>query len=181
MEPAIGLALLAIAVSVLALLVGVGATVRVDRFLRTAGPPRMGLAVGSNVPREALRNVVSGEDLVTWLQGPSVLVFGSSACEPCRDLVATIGARRDQLPRNRIIMIDIGGPNDDGLGDELDLPATVAKDPGDRLQEAFRVSGTPHVFVIEGGQVKAQALGVEAAVLLDELTESHPTVALAEA
>lgn len=170
MDLTAAVALLALAVSLAALVVAVGATVRVDRFVRAGVPPRMGLAVGTEVDSEMLGPALSEGTRTAWLEGPSVILFASSSCEPCRELLRNVRERGGGPYRPPLLIVELATRDEDGgLGMTVPSDAIVVRDSNGRLQQAFQVSGTPHTFLVEGRRVKRQTVGLDGLALFDEL------------
>jgi thiol-disulfide isomerase/thioredoxin len=182
MDLTAALALLAVALSLAALIVALGATVRVDRFVGAGVPPRMGLHVGTEIGNDTLGPVLPDATRAAWLEGPSIILFASSSCEPCRELVRKVGERGRRAHQPRIVVVELAATDaDSGIGNSIDFEAIVVRDMDGRLQQAFQVAGTPHTFLIAGSRVKRQAVGLDGLALFEELDVTDRTLAAAEA
>jgi len=182
MDLTAALALLAVALSLMALIVALGATVRVDRLVRARVPPRMGLRVGTEVSNDVLGRVLPEATRAAWLEGPSIILFAASSCEPCRQLIRSVRERGRVAHHPRILVVELASTDaDGGVGNLIEFDAILAHDIDGRLQEAFQVEGAPHTFLIEGGRVKRQAVGLDGLALFEELGAAARGLAVAEA
>lgn len=176
------LALLAVGLSLAALIVALGATVRVDRFVRAGIPPRMGLHVGMEVDNDLLSSVLPEATRAAWLAGPSIILFASSSCEPCLELVRKVRERGHMVHQPRVLLVELASTGaDNGSGNSIEFDAIVVQDTDGRLQRAFQVAGTPHTFLIEGGRVKRQTVGLDGLSLFEALDVTTRVLAAAEA
>lgn len=170
MELIAAVALLALALSLAALVVALGATVRVDRIARAGVPPRMGLTVGTEVDSEVLPPALSEGARAAWLEGPSIILFAASSCEPCQELLRNVRERGSGPYRSPLLIVELATSDaDDGIGVRADVDGIVVRDTDGRLQQAFQVSGTPHTFLVKDGRVKRQRVGLDGIALFDEL------------
>jgi hypothetical protein len=162
-------AVAALLVAIVALVLALGVAVRVREVEARAFPPRDGIPVGAEAPRESLTELVGNP---AWLDH-SLLIFGSVSCEPCRQLLTALNERilTAELP---IIVVDSGPPTDGSLSDLVVFPgATCVADTDGAVRAAFRAYATPHTFLVRDGRVADQQLGADVARVLGMLADGQ--------
>ncbi|PZR63933.1 MAG: hypothetical protein DLM71_03565 [Chloroflexi bacterium] len=159
---ALCLAAAALLLSMVAVLLAVGVTLRVSHMEGHGAPtPSAGLAVGSEIPRPFVASLPPGSDIEAWLEGPSLIVFAAANCQPCRELMASISDTDLHLFGNRVAIIERPGPDGSPLTDSVRCEADYVTDPDGGLAKAFETNVTPHSFAILGGRIAAQTIGAE--------------------
>lgn len=164
---ALAISIVALGVAVLALLVALGTAVRIPR--QGPGIPAAdGLPRGADVPIEALRTL-SLESLDAWTAGPSLVIFSSGSCEPCRELVNGLNAALETAQRRRILFIEGGaaGDMDNSLRGRARFPAVWRTDPNGTIRDAFMTRATPSTFLIHESKVVGHKLGPNIGSLLE--------------
>ena len=154
-----GLAIAALALSVVALIVAVGAATRVVELERDVrAQPRSspaGLAVGSPVPHLVLKDL--DQTPIGWTamrRGPTVAIFVSPDCGPCVKLMEALPRFRDLHPQWEIVLLARGERS--RLRTTYGaLPAIVAVDDGS-ASDAFVSMGTPHAFALRDDVIAAR-------------------------
>ncbi len=164
MQILVSLVVIAVALSILSLLVSIGSATRVLRLERRLAPT--GLPSGSAVPREALSSLVDPHDLEAWLRGPSLVVFASPNCGPCRDLIRVLNER---APGSGLRIL-VAAPSEA----ELEVMKPIARfsaawgaDENHRARTDFQTDAMPHSFLIANSHVVQQFVGPNIQVLLD--------------
>jgi hypothetical protein len=177
-ELAILISLTALVASVFALLVAVGAALRVQG-LQHAGGGQIGLPSGARIDRHVLAPFVGDAGLDAWLKGPTIVVVAKTTCPGCHELVASMNRQSADLAPFRVLMIE-RGHGEGGLAGAAEFNATWVKDEEERSKEVFRTNVSPHAFLIERGQVVGQMSGSKAVTILlgqRDLGVSTPAVA----
>lgn len=107
-----------------------------------------GLAPGTPVPEFVARDDAGEPISSAHFHGrESVLVFLSSDCPPCRTFVDDLRQEPPPYtPANLLLVVDASAEGE-FLVDGID--ATVIRQRGREVAEAFRSSATPHAFVID--------------------------------
>lgn len=164
---ALSVAAVAILLALVAVLLAIGVTLRMSRLegsLQTP-PPRDGLAAGSHTPPEFAAGLPTGLDASAWLEGPSLVVFGASNCEPCRELVAALIATDLGRFDGRVAFVerpDAATP----LSSSAQIDAQFIIDREGVLATAFDTNVTPHTFVLQHRQIAAQKIGADIGEIL---------------
>lgn len=167
---ALSAAAVALLLSLVALLLAFGVTLRMLRLERSqTPPPREGLSPGSETPQEFVANLPTGLDPSAWLEGPSLVVFGAGNCEPCRELVTALGATDLTRFEGRVAFVerpDSAAP----LSSSAPIDAQFIIDRDGMLAAAFDTNVTPHTFVIQRRQIVGQKIGAD----VDEILPPAP-------
>jgi methylamine dehydrogenase accessory protein MauD len=132
-------------------------------YLGTAqGVARDGLAPSTKAPEFALSDLDGRPvTLADRLGMPLVMVFGSTTCGPCRQLMPDLqrfaADRRDAL---RVLFLCRGSAEEARrFASELDVQVPVAVLPDEALAEQYKVRVTPFGFLIDAeGVVRAKGL-----------------------
>jgi hypothetical protein len=147
------IALLALVVSVIALLLALATTLRINSVERLGNRSILGLAVGTAIPAGALAKYLPPDELDAFLAGPTLAIFGSAECPPCRDLYGRLN--RLPSPTGRVYLVETEGRS------SAFVPNWVRKvvDKDRSMQHAFAVGGTPTTFLVRQGHVVDKAMG----------------------
>lgn len=140
---------------------------RVERVYGDGPPQHKGLTPGSAVPIEALATVAGNGDLSQFATGPSLLVFVTQGCDPCRQLIQNLNRTRAGPSEIRLLIIEPTVPTGESLRDLATFSAEWLVDDTGDLRQAFKTGGTPHTFLIRDGRVLAQALGTNIRPVLE--------------
>lgn len=157
------LATLALTVAAMAGLLALGLAGRVAQLEQDLRAPRagvlarQGLELGSDVPAVAMEDA-DGRPL-DWARiraGPSLIVFSSTACEPCKDFATSLPRFAQQFPEWELVVVSRGEmatphPYADGR-------SRLVPDPQGDLWNAFANAVTPHVFVVRSGRIVGKAI-----------------------
>lgn len=147
-------------------------------------PTSEGLVPGTAVPMEALRAlpIASPQE---WSDGPSLVVFASGGCAPCRELVEklNVDVRRIRDWRMLFVESEHQGSGNESLKTVANFEAIWATDRSGKFREAFKTRATPSSYLLHEGRVVAHRLGSNVGDLL-QLYESafsagHPRIAVA--
>jgi hypothetical protein len=169
MEIALGLSVTAVGLSLFALLISLGSAIRVHRLGRVDGDASArpaGLAVGEPVPVETLAEVTGNGYVSQLAVGPSLVIFVTQNCQPCRELIQDLNRPRTVPPGIQILIVEPRVADAESLRDWAAFHAHWAVDDAGVLKEAFKARGTPHTFLVQDGHVVAQALGTNLRSLL---------------
>ena len=155
------LSLICLVLSVFALLVAVGATLRVQRVEQRFAAPAVGLPAGAAVPSDALVSFLQGQDVSNWLRGPSLVILASQKCPACRDLIENINRRAVEIENitERILIIERGADAAGSLRGAAKFNALWAVDTQGRAGEAFQTGVSPHTFLIRDEKIALQKPG----------------------
>jgi hypothetical protein len=148
----------AVVMSAAALLVAIGTAARVQQLTDRNLVPS-GLQKGSPIPRAELEKMISGNALDALVSGPSLVVFVSARCKPCRELVALLSEGDLGLSNSTMLMVDTSGNESADLRELGKFPSTWIVDSDRGLREAFKTNGTPTTYVLSGGIVRQQVVG----------------------
>jgi hypothetical protein len=160
----------ALLIAVVALVLALGVAVRVRELESRSFPPREGLPRGAEAPREPLTALLGGQS--AWLDH-SVLIFGSTSCQPCRELVTELNERAATVEWP-IIVVESGPAADGSLADLISFArATRVADSDGAVRTAFRAHATPHTFLVREGRVADQQLGADAPRVLGMLSDDQ--------
>lgn len=165
MELVILISLTALIASAFALLVAVGAALRVQS-LQHVGGVQSGLPPGARIDHNVLAPFVGEAGLDAWLRGPTIVVVAKTTCPACHELVASMNRQSAELAPFRVLMIERGHDDGGSLGGAAEFNATWVKDANDRSKEVFRTNVSPHAFLIEHGELVTQQSGAKAVTLL---------------
>lgn len=154
------------------------------RRTHAAGPPRSGLAAGTQAP-EFTAQTLDGETrtLASYLGHNTVFVFVSVHCQPCRTLLAQLGQMDERVQRTGGELVLVSGDEyaeTAALVAELELPFPVLLAPGpdNAFFAAYHIAQTPaHCFLTPRGTVLASGVPVVrdgAWQALSELWEAAP-------
>lgn len=169
---ALALGLLGVAVSVLALAVAAGTAARVSRIEAGRLPRRIGLADGSAIPADALANLVGEEAARALLRGPTLVLFVSPECSPCRQLVEEAPA--ELASGWSVVAVEPDGTTARAsLQNQAQMAARWLVDSGARLGAAFDTKATPHAFFVRDGVVLDQILGADLEAVSSHLLALH--------
>lgn len=159
MEAIVLVSLTALVASGFALLVAVGSALRVQRLERGAGVEGGGLSPGTRIDADAFASLVGQQGVDRWLRGPTLAVVAKTTCPGCRDLIADMNRRSEELGRLRVLIIERGHGNGGSLRSMAQFDAVWVDDRNDRSKEVFRTNASPHAFLIEQGKVVHQSSG----------------------
>jgi hypothetical protein len=155
----------ALIAAVFALIISVGTAIRLQRSQGTGQPAALGgLSAGTPVSNILLPvlDPAAGDG---WLQGPSLVIFASAGCQPCRDLFASLDEDRLRGFKGRLLLVD-RSQKPDTLETARIPGAGYRIDADGQLAGAFHARGTPHTFLIRNGRIADQALGADITKLL---------------
>ena len=126
------------------------------------GVGRDGLAPGERAPEFALPDLAGRLVSQADFRGqPLLLVFGSTACAPCRGLIPDLNAvARERAAELQVLYLSRGDLEEtQRFVDELDVRVPVALHPDHELPDKYKARVTPFAFVIDGeGIVRAKGL-----------------------
>ena len=152
---AIALSIVALVVSVLALLVAIGVALRSQS--RSEG--QLGIAPGSRVPEDTLRRLFGPRWVHDSLNSGAIVVLVSSDCQPCRQLIDLLNERGSGFLGMPLMIIETGREDDTGLRERASFDATWAMDPEGLATSAFETPVTPHLFIVRDGLVQDRLVG----------------------
>jgi methylamine dehydrogenase accessory protein MauD len=132
-------------------------------YLGTAqGVARDGIAPGTKAPDFSLPALDGSTVSLRAMRGlPTVLVFGSSNCNPCRSLVPELNdfaaELRDSL---RVLFLCRGSESEArAFAEQTAITVPVAAHPDEELSDKYKARVTPFAFVIDGeGVVRSKGL-----------------------
>lgn len=145
----------ALLIAATGLIMALGVAVRLKALEEAALPPRMGLPLGSSVPRQPLTDLLGGDS--KWL-ADALLLFASPDCGPCRDLLSALRGHFTKTARP-VILIEPPSAGNESLADLLDVPVIRVVDEAGAARSAFMAHATPHTFRVRDGRVADQILG----------------------
>jgi len=126
------------------------------------GVNRDGIAPGERAPEFALPDAAGGLVSLAGFAGrPLLLIFGSTACAPCRGLIPDLNAfARERAAELQVLYLSRGEPEETRrFIEELDVRVPVAVHPDMALPDQYKARVTPFAFVIDGeGIVRAKGL-----------------------
>ena len=170
-QVAVALSIIALAAAALSILLSGGTAVRIQR-LGSAVPTPEGLAPGTAVPLDTLR-ALPVHSAEAWSKGPSLIIFASAGCAPCRELVDNLNCDLSRVGDWRMVFIESvhEGSSNGSLKTDALFPATWVTDTSGKLREGFKTRATPSSYLLHEGRVAAHRLGPNVGDLL-ELYES---------
>lgn len=148
----------AVILSALALALAAGATLRLARLERAVQGSTRGLPNGSVAPLKPLETLIGSGNSEMWMEGPSLIIFASAACPPCRELMETIEDLATPFS-GRVLVADVGADTETLRRMVRSDAAKVRNDQDRILQHAFGSDTTPHSFLVLHGEVADQAIG----------------------
>lgn len=100
------LTVLAVVLSILALLLAVGAVIRLQRQRGSPMEAYKGLPDGSPVGASVIAQFLDGEQVDAWLDGPTLLSIVSESCPACEEFIVELN---NLLPSGvRVLVISEG-------------------------------------------------------------------------
>ncbi len=150
---------LGLAISIVALAVAAGTAARLERFEAARRmPDHIGLPAGAAVAPSAFDRVLSAEQAARLVEGPSLVLFVSPQCAPCRSLVENAPA--ELAPGWVLAAVEPDGTSDgDSLRHRGQLTDLWLVDAGGKIKGAFDTAATPHAFFVQHGRVIDQVVG----------------------
>lgn len=167
------LAILSLVLSALSLVVSIGVAVRLQRSGRHKSS--LGLPVGSQLPKSAFAGVLPASEAEAWQTGRGIVLFMSSFCRPCKELVASLNGNVDQMPAVRLMVVEPYGEGTESLRDTAKFSARWVADPNGQLRTAFANIATPFGYLIDRGKV-VQTGGAAALVEMVSKARLHPAL-----
>lgn len=150
--------LLGLAVAVVALAVAAGTAARLERLEARRLPERIGLSPGSSISAAVFSGLLADDQADALVRGPSLVLFVSPQCAPCRALVEESPA--ELAPGWALVAIEPDGTTaTDSLRNRGHLAALWLVDAGGRIKVAFDTNATPHAFFVRDGRVVDQVVG----------------------
>ncbi len=170
--------LLGLAVAVVALAVAAGTAARLERLEARRLPERIGLSPGSSISADVFSGLVADDQADALVRGPSLVLFVSPQCAPCRDLVEDSPA--ELAPGWALVAIEPDGTTaTDSTRNRGHLTGLWLVDVGSRVRVAFDTTATPHAFFVRDGRVVDQIVGAgvdEVRTHLASLTAPAPAL-----
>jgi len=132
-------------------------------YMGTAqGVSRDGLAAGERAPEFTLADPAGRPVSLAGFAGrPLLLIFGSTACAPCRGLIPDLNAvARERAAELQVLYLSRGEAEEtQRFIEELDVRVPVAVHPDMALPDQYKARVTPFAFVIDAeGIVRAKGL-----------------------
>lgn len=133
------------------------------------------------VPSFSLRDIGGLEwSLDESLDKPTLLVFTSPHCEPCKSVYPTIRALRDEsdAARMNLVMLSRGARRTNrALVEENDLEGVIVLGSRRNVEEQLDVKGTPWVMLLgRGARVFYSGVANEAVLTTLARTATHPVM-----
>jgi hypothetical protein len=149
------LAVLSMVLSVFALLLSIGAILRVQRAQASPMESYQGIPNGSEVPGDVLAKLLEGDSIYEWLQGPTLVSFVSESCPACLEFVVALNQLK--LKGLRLLIVAPDGATDLRVG--ATFSALWATDSDRQARTRFEIKATPHTFLLHQGRIQAQHVG----------------------
>jgi hypothetical protein len=167
MSIAVALALGAVIVSLVALGVSVGNSIRIQRLIASGVPAAIGLARGAALPRLVLEQFLGAPRVDEFARGPTLIGILSRACEPCLEVIDNFNQRFAGAAVERLLLIDSGPDGVPPLRDLATFSTTWIDDLEKLVQASFQTASTPHFFVVREGLIDDARLGSDVTGLVE--------------
>jgi hypothetical protein len=149
------LAVLSMVLSVFALLLSIGAVLRVQRAQASPMESYKSIPDGSEVPGDVLAKLLEGDSLYEWLEGPTLLSFVSDSCPACLEFVVAL----NQMTLKGLHLLIVAPDGATDLRVSATFPALWATDSDRQARTRFEIKATPHTFLLHQGRIQAQHVG----------------------
>jgi thiol-disulfide isomerase/thioredoxin len=150
-------AVLALLLSAAAFLLSLGTTLRVQQLPTSQPGTDDSLQAGAPVPSDALAAVVRASRLQDLMRGPTAIMFVSSGCKPCQQMVTDFNDSPMDVKGASVLMVEPAGMQ--SLQPQARFDAEWISDEDGRLRKAFGTRATPHTFLVRDGHVVASQVG----------------------
>lgn len=146
-----------------------------------------GPGIGEILPIVTVKTITGQERTLTGPQPErQILLFLSSRCKPCLELIGELPGIRLDWPTERVLPV-VSGPRDEllAIGDQLGSADSFAWDEFGRAAEALGVRGSPFALVTDRtGRVEARGVvntrEMVSSLLTGQVREGHPGMWVAE-
>ena len=148
-------------ISLILIAIGVLGIVAYSLYLRSRGTPNQGPAPAFNVTTWDFEGLaMPGERLsLDSLKGKTIVInFWASWCIPCQQEAPMLERTWNEYKDRGVVFIGVNTDDTDASArayiEKYGLTYPHAPDGGERMEDAYRITGIPETFVIDGdGQI----------------------------